>query len=587
MDARHSCTKTIIARYLSQQTAPDGRIRAPSLGADQGSFEAAGVQRVVAASLRIAFPNVQKPTAMQRKLIRAITNNRDVLLQDDTGTGKSFAAMLALLSKTPARKVSPAAGEGKDSTGKALAGLLIVPHRDLAYQYLHWIHHMTLPEGDTPFSLTKYAQVLVRHVNKSTLQGLPVRMQEAIRSASSDGDLLIHKPPHILIATPNAVLELIDSQPEVFRLVKPSVVVVDEVDALLRVPSNNLPKERKKASRKKPEKHIPDLVRILDRLYPASRDNQWMYRHSQLVRDGSLEQDRGAPACRPQLIMISATLRNRLQRALFSTFGWVQRREVLKFIKKRSSALPTHRLGRSAVHHVLVVSKTGDIKNIIGARPLQRDTSGDASLLEKDVADHNDDGDVVYYEDDDDDDELVHDADKELLHAPLAFDPAMLDAVAATFALDVPRIALLVLPATAAVRKIIFELRQLGVNAHPFDLVANEASRTHVLSQMDEASDENPALIVATLATVRGIDLPDLTHVFMLGVPEGRSGDAYLHVAGRVGRFGRQGKVITILEERREERTGNTVVVTDGPKKMTILLSRIGIQPTRLEHFDS
>lgn len=174
----------------------------------------------------------------------------------------------------------------------------------------------------------------------------------------------------------------------------------------------------------------------------------------------------------------------------------------------------------------------------------------------------------------------------ELLHIPLAFDPAMLEAVAATFALDVPRVALLVLPATAAVRKIIFELRQLGVNAHPLDLVENEASRTHVLSRTDEVADENPVLIVATLATVRGIDLPDLSHVLMLGVPQERSGDAYLHVAGRVGRFGRRGKVITILEERKEERIGNKVVMTDGPRKMSILLSRIGVQASRLEHFD-
>lgn len=162
----------------------------------------------------------------------------------------------------------------------------------------------------------------------------------------------------------------------------------------------------------------------------------------------------------------------------------------------------------------------------------------------------------------------------------------MLDAVAATFALDVPRIGLLVLPATAAVRKVIFELQQMGVNAHPLDLVGDEASRAHVLSRLDEVSDENPVLIVATLATVRGIDLPDLSHVFMLGVPEGRSGDAYLHVAGRVGRFGRQGRVITILEERKEERKGNKVVVTDVPKKMTMLFSRIGVQPARLAHFD-
>ncbi|KAG6381084.1 P-loop containing nucleoside triphosphate hydrolase protein [Boletus reticuloceps] len=558
---RRLCTKTILARYLTQpKTARDGRI--PSLEVDMDSFEAAGIQPPVVASLRAAFPNVQKPTAMQRKLIRAMTNNRDVLLQDDTGTGKSFAAILALLSKFSARKASSVVDENNDGIGKAPRGLLIVPHRDLAYQYLHWIHHMTLPNGDTPSSLAEYAQVLVRNANKSTMRSLPVRMQEAIRSSSSDQDLLIHKPPHILIATPNAVLELMEHQTW-FQLATPSTVVVDEVDALLRVPSSKLPKERR-------------------RTLPPSGNKQSMDRRSRSNMDESLEHAHTAPAYRPQLVMISATLRNRLQSALFNTFGWVQRGEAVKLIRQRSSAVPSHRLGRSAMHHVLVVSKTGDIKNIIGALPSQPDVSGDATL-ENDVDNAED---AVFY-DSDDDPELVDEADKELLHAPLAFDPAALEAVAGVFALDVPRAALFVLPATAAVRKIVFELRQLGVNAQPLDLVENEASRTHVLSRMDEdVSDENPVLIVATLATVRGIDLPDLSHVFMLGVPEGRSGDAYLHVAGRVGRFGRQGKVVTILEERQEKRTGNKVVVTDEPRKMAILLSRIGVQASRLEHFD-
>ncbi|KAN0100528.1 P-loop containing nucleoside triphosphate hydrolase protein [Tylopilus felleus] len=515
---------------------------------------------------------------MQRKLIRAMTNNRDdVLLQDDTGTGKSFAAMLALLSKLSAQKASPVWGEDEDGTRKAPTGLLIVPHRDLAYQYLHWIHHMTLPEGDAPSSLTKYAQVLVRHVNKSTLQGLPVRMQEAIRSASSDQDLLMRQPPHILIATPNAVLELVERQPEGFRLATLSTVVVDEVDAQLRVPSSKHPKDRRRASQKKLEKHVPDLVRILDRLYHPSKDKPRMHQRARSARDESLV---GDAADRPQLVMISATLRSKLQSALFNTFGWVQRGEVLKLIKKRSSALPCHRLGRSAVHHVLVVSKTGDIKNIVGARPPEPNVSGDVTSLEKDDGDEEEEG--VFY-DDDEDPELVDEGDKELVHAPLAMDPAVLEAVAATFALDVPRLGLLVLPATAAVRKIIFELRQLGVNAHPLDLVENEASRTHVLSRMAEVADENPVLIVATLATVRGIDLPDLSHVMMLGMPDGRTGDAYLHVAGRVGRFGRRGKVITIVEEEKQERTGNK---TDEARKMSILLSRIGVQATRLGHFE-
>lgn len=429
LHSRRLCSKAIIARYLSQRTACGGSIHLSSLEGGQGSFEAAGIQPIVAASLRVAFPNVQKPTAMQRKLIRAMTNNRDdVLLQDDTGTGKcvrwsikdvferaddrslrSFAAMLALLSKLSAQKASPVWGEDEDGTRKAPTGLLIVPHRDLAYQYLHWIHHMTLPEGDAPSSLTKYAQVLVRHVNKSTLQGLPVRMQEAIRSASSDQDLLMRQPPHILIATPNAVLELVERQPEGFRLATLSTVVVDEVDAQLRVPSSKHPKDRRRASQKKLEKHVPDLVRILDRLYHPSKDKPRMHQRARSARDESLV---GDAADRPQLVMISATLRSKLQSALFNTFGWVQRGEVLKLIKKRSSALPCHRLGRSAVHHVLVVSKTGDIKNIVGARPPEPNVSGDVTSLEKDDGDEEEEG--VFY-DDDEDPELVDEGDKGIL----------------------------------------------------------------------------------------------------------------------------------------------------------------------------
>ncbi|KAF9229169.1 P-loop containing nucleoside triphosphate hydrolase protein [Gyrodon lividus] len=576
------CRKTVIARYLNRSTVCYGKKQADrdressAIEVNQDTFEAAGITPLVATSLRAAFPNVQKPTAMQKKLIRATVGKQDILLQDDTGSGKSFAVMLALLSKPRMLVINPEKGKGKDDAEEGITTLLIVPHRDLAYQYLHWMHHVTVSREDLPFSLAKYAQVLVRHVNRTTLQNLPVRMQEAIGHTSADDDKLLQHPPHILIATPNAVLDLVQRQPEVLRLSTLSTVVVDEVDAFLHVPNSKLPREHKKTVQKKLDKHVPDLARVLDVLYPTPRDKQRIFGHSLPSRNELLKQGL-APAHRPQLVMLSATLRTRLRSALYGAFGWIQRGKVLKLIRKRSSALPAHRLGRSAIHHVLVVSQTGDIKNIAGACPLNPVHNATPVSTE-------DEGRVLY--DDDDDPELQDDVDKELLKAPLNVDPAMLEAVAGTFALDVPRVALLVLPATAAVRKIIFELQQLGVNAHPFNLVENEASRSQLLSRRIDVTDENPALIVATLATVRGIDFPELSHVFILGVPEGRAGDAYLHVAGRVGRFGRQGKVITVLEEKKVEKTGRKVVVTDDPRKMTILLSRIGIKPARLEHFD-
>jgi len=95
-------------------------------------------------------------------------------------------------------------------------------------------------------------------------------------------------------------------------------------------------------------------------------------------------------------------------------------------------------------------------------------------------------------------------------------------------------------------------------------------------------------MLVSTPATTRGLDLPELTHVFMLGLPKGRRADAYLHIAGRVGRFGRQGKVITVVDEREEERRedGTLAWARDEPKRMMTLLAEIGIAPRKFEHFD-
>jgi superfamily II DNA/RNA helicase len=134
----------------------------------------------------------------------------------------------------------------------------------------------------------------------------------------------------------------------------------------------------------------------------------------------------------------------------------------------------------------------------------------------------------------------------------------------------------------------VHELRGLGVNAHSLDLLVANRGRTHLLQGATEVSEENPVMLVSTVATTRGLDLPELTHVFILGIPRGRRADTYLHIAGRVGRFGREGKVITIVEEREEERKedGTLARARDEPKRMMTLLREIGIVPTQFEHFD-
>lgn len=136
-------------------------------------------------------------------------------------------------------------------------------------------------------------------------------------------------------------------------------------------------------------------------------------------------------------------------------------------------------------------------------------------------------------------------------------------------------------------QRAVYDLRQLGVNAHGLDLSSDGRGRTHLLRGPSDVADENPTLLVSTLASTRGLDLPELSHVFVLGMPTKQRVDTYLHIAGRVGRFGRGGKVVTLLEEERETvgKKGEAKVVREA-ERMSALLRQLDITPVRFEHFD-
>jgi len=75
-----------------------------------------------------------------------------------------------------------------------------------------------------------------------------------------------------------------------------------------------------------------------------------------------------------------------------------------------------------------------------------------------------------------------------------------------------------------------------------------------------------------------------------MSVPDGRV-DSYTHIAGRTGRFGKTGKVITVVEKLEEEiDDGNggkkTRVVKDEEKKMKGILKEMRIVPRKVEYFD-
>lgn len=162
-----------------------------------------------------------------------------------------------------------------------------------------------------------------------------------------------------------------------------------------------------------------------------------------------------------------------------------------------------------------------------------------------------------------------------------------MEAIAAAFAFDVPSVGMLVLPSDAPVHRAVYDLRLLGVNAHPLDVVKEENGRMHLMRRDFESTSENPTLLVSTLASTRGLDLPELSHVFIFGILDGGAVDSYLHVAGRVGRFGRGGSVISVLADEHEVVTeGGKRSRRDEPRMMGAMLKKMGIRPVKLEHFD-
>ncbi|KAG6879758.1 hypothetical protein C0992_012078 [Termitomyces sp. T32_za158] len=474
------------------------------------TFEQLGLHPPIVASLKAAFSNVKNPTETQAEFIPAILSGKDVLLKDETGSGKSFGLVVALLNKP--RVSSP--GKSKNSVIRHVTSLVLVPHRDLAYQLLHWIERMTSVTTPPPL-LATIGQVLVRDGRSHLTDGLR---------------LLRQTPPHILIGTPQAIMDVYNEDPEALQLEHLSSVVVDEVDYLVEtVPNKDPSRSYYKATLKAKKKLLahPGVTRQLLELGGTGISHSVL-----LVSENGIKNIAGA---------------------------------------KAPSINPAETDHLHAIDPQTLFAPTAESKAVETDPDIAESeypcSSGQRLIIN-----------VLLCE-------------KEYKGTPTPFNPNVIEAIATAFALDVPSVALLVLPSSSPVQRAVYELREMGVNAHGLDLLTGEKGRSHLL-RGDGNGQDNPTLLVSTLATTRGLDLPELTHVFIMGIPDGpkvngRTIDGYVHLAGRVGRFGRGGKVVTVVEqegdvEEGEEGTGG---VSQGSKMLRILAT-INKTPTAFVHFD-
>ncbi|KAI0080287.1 P-loop containing nucleoside triphosphate hydrolase protein [Panus rudis PR-1116 ss-1] len=547
-------------QLLSSSTYPSRRIRIRyalySTQSTPQSFDQLGLNKALVGALKTAFPHIKKPTWSQAQFIPAVLKGTDVFLKNDTGTGKTFGLVLALLSKArryhwekppnanqPIQKVMP-------------SSLIITPHRELALQCLHWIRciHQVNP-GREP--LSSVVQALVRGADNPLEQQL---------------ENLRRHTPHIAIATPQALLEILKEDPLALPVRGLSTVVVDEIDELVTYIPPNTDKYTQMSLLRRERRH-PNVTRqILNYIYGVQPVT--------LIpnnKTGTVTRPHGFS--RPQFVATSATLNAHFRRWLVVESGWVTERDDKVVIVSGSSNADYKTILEgnppSRVHHsAIIVSKDGGIRNVAGAQPLEDPTSeaeAEGMDVEKIPLGEEESSNVTIPE--------------EIPETPSPFNHYALEAIATAFALEVPRVALLVLPPNAPVKRAVYELRKLGVNAQALDVAEQERGQAYLL-QGNQQTEENPTLLVCTLASVRGLDLPDLTHVFRLGLYDDRSTSTYLHVAGRVGRFGKEGKVITVIEPRTKIKDGKKTHNKDEPSLIGRLFSQLGITPVKLEYFE-
>ncbi|EKM61225.1 uncharacterized protein PHACADRAFT_247700 [Phanerochaete carnosa HHB-10118-sp] len=461
----------------------------------------------------------------------------------------------------------------------AISAVVLTPHRDLAYQFIHWVQclYATKEFGDA--TLSSIAQAVVR--GSST----PIATQARA---------IVKNPPHILIGTPQAILEALQLEQSILPMRELATVVVDEADSMLECPPRA---DKYLIARylRMLKRHPSHARQILDAIYRVQRFAEWCKPKlrkeledagtgGHLLRSPSGIVKTHLPLRRPQLVFASATLKAAFRHGLLSDGKWLTPEEsdlvkVITHAEKEDQA--AHILGSATTVHSALVYSTSDgsiinIKNaaeaqpeqILPAKPVNIETEPAVGETFSSALDTRG---------------IIEEAASGLKSGdskPSPFPEPAMEAIATVFALEVPRVALLVLHPSASVGHAVEDMRRLGIDAHGLDVVQRERGGSYLLRK-GTAPEDDPTLLVATLASIRGLDMPDLTHVFILGASEALDQDSYTHAAGRVGRFGKSGKVITVVG-RRHVLSGKVV---DEPNRMTVLYKKLHVTPVRVEHF--
>ena len=272
-----------------------------SQGLSPAAFPVLPPDVLVALSAALVPLGYSVPTAIQEQVIPAVLAGRDVVASAQTGSGKTVAYALPVLTQLVTASVQPA---GTLARKRTLSALVLVPTRELAVQV-----------GDTLMQLGSQ---------------LPQKLKVAVvfGGVSINPQMMnLRSGAHIVVATPGRLLDLITHNALTLTTVR--TLVLDEADKLLD------------------ESFGEELTRILA-LLPARRQNLFFsatfppamealaasMMHNPL-RIEVVQVESAAPDIQQRAIEVDGSRRTQLLRHLIQTEKWTR---TLVFVATKHAA---------------------------------------------------------------------------------------------------------------------------------------------------------------------------------------------------------------------------------------------------------
>ncbi|KAJ2448915.1 hypothetical protein EV183_005178 [Coemansia sp. RSA 2336] len=553
------------------------------------------------------------PTAFQHKLMESILQPQSHLyVRQATGSGKTFAVVCTLLSQTirehhwilDTMKCSRQQAFGV----QAINTLIIVPNRELALQLYQWAESLlSLAYPDVPQAKVvqcfvsgeeyenKQKRYLKRHGMPAIVIGTPKTLNELI----SHGKLKLQAPSILQQLKPQQdegtaefikrLSKLHAASKRGFDPTKDSAagmrglrrLVIDEVDQVLRIPSQRATEKEKRLRKEKPKPGQLLLDEILLQTCGLSRLSAIWQQESLLSRERheaerlSVRQARRSgnargwkkdrdPALgqRPldrqvdmaprdpkleklrskmdlvgwqslQLIALSATANSNV-RQWMQRRGWMSSRPLIMGESNEESSSAQLKVPAEVTHYCLVVENNELVRNLRAKEDssMQSEKSPDQANLNQDA-----------------DDVWETDVSKRTEEEQISAMQVMAEAAANCLAALQPQGTVLIFTRSdASTTKFARVLESHGVLAHDIMVHVDSELSTRVSQHIEDLGSQYHQpfkVFIATEEAARGIDVRDASLVLILDIP--RSAASYAHMSGRTGRFGRSGSVVSVV----------------------------------------